>query len=470
MDFLPTDEEHDWGATLDFETPPSPAESDTIPTDDDTVQEESEMIHYPVLTLPVELTSEIFCWTLAPPWPEVAGTPLEGPLCLGQICRLWREIALSTPALWTSLHLPIRRRIPESYLSRIRTVLSRTASQPLTISITAQYRVQGDSEALRLRAIGELLNVLAPHSRTWAEIKFEAPPDPINTLHSIHHQLSQLTSLALLLEFTLADGTLGTMFNDAPMLRSVHLSRFGSQKLALPWSQLTSLRIDHCRLDQFAEAISWTPNLVELIVGDIPEGRPPPHIPALAHLKLLIFGVTLPYLQPTILSLLDARLQKLKIGAYDLSPPSPTMLHPAAVEELSIDLHTYGVTSTSIESLTPMSSVHTLKIAVHDLGEFSLHSLMSRLAQDTMFLPALESLTFIFLEQSSIEDGCPIDTDTLSDMLCARWNHGLRRFELLSRHSLPALDQRLVNVIAQGMHIRLQTLPGLEVDFSRAEF
>ncbi|KAJ7016523.1 hypothetical protein C8F04DRAFT_1281165 [Mycena alexandri] len=439
------------------------------------VQEESEVIHYPVLTLPVELTSEIFCWTLVAPWPEVEGTPLEGPLRLGQICRLWREIALSTPALWTSLHLPLRRRIPESYLSRIQTVLSRTASLPLTISLTAQYRVQGDSEALRLRAMEEILNVLAPHSRTWAEISFKTPPDPLNALHSIHHQLPQLTSLELLLEFTPADGTVGTMFNHAPMLRNVHLSRFGSQRLALPWTQLTSLHIDSSRLHQLAETISWTPNLVELIVGDITEGGPLPHIPALPHLKSLIFTITSPYLQPIILSLLDAQVRKLKIGVYDLSPLLPTMAHPTAVEELSIDLDTLGVNSTSIESLTSMSSVRTLKIAAHDLTRFtgfSFQPIVSRLTQDPLFLPALESLTFILLQRSSVEDDYPADIDNLSDMLCVRWNNGtgLQRFKFLSRRALPDLDHRQVDLIAQGMQIRLETVPGLEVDFCRAEF
>ncbi|KAJ7137273.1 hypothetical protein C8R46DRAFT_1138034 [Mycena filopes] len=430
--------------------------------------------YYPVLTLPVELILEIFCWTLVPPWAETEITPLERPLRLGQICRLWRDVALSTPSLYSTLDIPLRRQIPQSYLSRIQTVVSRTAALPLTISLTAQYRVAGGSEAVRLRAMADLLNILAPHSRAWADISFKTPPDPLNTLSPIHHQLPQLRSLALLLEFMPADGLFGTMFNDAPRLRKLHLSNFGSQKSALPWAQLTSLHLDTFRLDKFAEMLAWTPNVVELMVADIFEGPVPPAIPRLAHLESIIFTFTSCYLQAIILSLLDARPRKLKLGVYDLSPFSPS--NPAslaAVECLSVDIDAASAQSSSIEGLTPMSSLQTLKITAHDLTKstgFSLHPIICRLTEDATFLPALTSLTFILLEDDWDGVDPLFDMVTLSDMLCARWNHGLRAFDLLSRRPLPPLDSRLVGLTALGMQIRLETVPDLEVDFWRAEF
>ncbi|KAJ7749703.1 hypothetical protein B0H16DRAFT_1420221 [Mycena metata] len=52
---------------------------------------------YPVLTLPGEITSEIFLRCTRSKYPS-AKTP---PLLFLEICRTWRSIALSTPALWT---------------------------------------------------------------------------------------------------------------------------------------------------------------------------------------------------------------------------------------------------------------------------------------------------------------------------------------------------------------------------------
>ncbi|KAJ6513512.1 hypothetical protein DFH09DRAFT_852492, partial [Mycena vulgaris] len=55
-------------------------------------------ITYPILTIPVELTSEIFlrCLPDEPQLPSVS----VAPMLLGAICRDWRSIAHGYPRLW----------------------------------------------------------------------------------------------------------------------------------------------------------------------------------------------------------------------------------------------------------------------------------------------------------------------------------------------------------------------------------
>ncbi|KAJ7171620.1 hypothetical protein C8R43DRAFT_978822 [Mycena crocata] len=68
-------------------------------------QAQLDNIIYPVLTLPPELTSEIFIQCVefdSPPTHPCGGPPGSAPLILLQICREWRTIALSTPLLWTA--------------------------------------------------------------------------------------------------------------------------------------------------------------------------------------------------------------------------------------------------------------------------------------------------------------------------------------------------------------------------------
>ncbi|KAJ7281022.1 hypothetical protein C8J57DRAFT_1057856, partial [Mycena rebaudengoi] len=62
---------------------------------------------YPILTLPIEITSKIFVHFLPPaPYPErTPAIGLSSPHILGHICRTWREIALSTPRLWQAVKL-----------------------------------------------------------------------------------------------------------------------------------------------------------------------------------------------------------------------------------------------------------------------------------------------------------------------------------------------------------------------------
>ncbi|KAJ7602267.1 hypothetical protein DFH06DRAFT_1127398 [Mycena polygramma] len=107
-------------------------------SDRELVQTESDTVFYPVLTLPVEIVSQIFCWTLAPGGQDPEFTPLEKPLRLGQICGLWRQIALSGPELWNNIHLDVDRRshlFERHYAFRVDTFLSRAASLPLSISV-----------------------------------------------------------------------------------------------------------------------------------------------------------------------------------------------------------------------------------------------------------------------------------------------------------------------------------------------
>jgi hypothetical protein len=55
---------------------------------------------YPILTLPTEIVSEIFIHLLLP-YPM--RSKLKLPTILGRVCRKWREIARSTPALWRAI-------------------------------------------------------------------------------------------------------------------------------------------------------------------------------------------------------------------------------------------------------------------------------------------------------------------------------------------------------------------------------
>ncbi|KAJ7166780.1 hypothetical protein C8R46DRAFT_841325, partial [Mycena filopes] len=62
------------------------------------IQKSLDSTVYPILTIPVELTADIFVHclpdTLAPASSTIA------PMLLTRICRQWRNIACGTPKLW----------------------------------------------------------------------------------------------------------------------------------------------------------------------------------------------------------------------------------------------------------------------------------------------------------------------------------------------------------------------------------
>nr|GAT54208.1 predicted protein [Mycena chlorophos] len=70
-------------------------------------QKQLPAVPYPVLSLPPEIISEIFIHTqnLSPKEGSdfpFYGSPNHPPLQLMLVCRTWHNIAVSTPALWSS--------------------------------------------------------------------------------------------------------------------------------------------------------------------------------------------------------------------------------------------------------------------------------------------------------------------------------------------------------------------------------
>ncbi|KAJ6533031.1 hypothetical protein B0H19DRAFT_879289, partial [Mycena capillaripes] len=63
------------------------------------LQAKLDAIVYPVLSLPPEITMEVFVRCL-PSESDRCPSWKQAPLLLAQICRQWRQIALDTPALW----------------------------------------------------------------------------------------------------------------------------------------------------------------------------------------------------------------------------------------------------------------------------------------------------------------------------------------------------------------------------------
>ncbi|KAJ7652534.1 hypothetical protein DFH06DRAFT_1475322 [Mycena polygramma] len=110
-------------------------------------------IVYPVLSIPPEIVSKFFVACL-PSHGRVRPSPLTPPLTLAQVCSYWREIALSSCELWSSLDLllPLNydqtprkyRDFPDgkSYINRMRGMRSlqetwwaRAKEQPLSLTI-----------------------------------------------------------------------------------------------------------------------------------------------------------------------------------------------------------------------------------------------------------------------------------------------------------------------------------------------
>ncbi|KAJ7280810.1 hypothetical protein C8J57DRAFT_1174431 [Mycena rebaudengoi] len=238
---------------------------------------------YPILTLPTEITSEIFIHFLPryPERPQVIG--LSSPHILGQICRTWREIALGTPRLWRAIELNPPTARPTKALAILRTWISRSKNCPLSISLQCSTRLLDV----------DFIQAIIPHSERWEHIDFKLP---IESLRLIGADFPLLRSLTLgPSRYARETGSLDaiSLFSNAPLLKQVALSNhFGPFEIQLPWSQLTSVSAQCLSSAECIEILQHSAALQEFrcdnLQGDA-SGNILPVAP-LRHLHSLKFG------------------------------------------------------------------------------------------------------------------------------------------------------------------------------------
>ncbi|KAJ7262370.1 hypothetical protein C8J57DRAFT_453342 [Mycena rebaudengoi] len=239
---------------------------------------------YPILTLPTEITSEIFVHFL-PPYPERPPvTGLFSPEFLCQICRTWREIALSTPQLWRAIELNLPTKSPTWALDLLRTWVSRSKDCALSISLQS---------STRLLSIN-FIQAIIPHSERWEHIDFMLP---IKSLRLIGADFPLLRSLTLgpthHARMTDSQDAISP-FSNAPLLKQVALSNdFGPFEIQLPWPQLTSISAQRLSSAECAEIMQHSVALREFRCNTLDDGflsRNLLPVAPLRHLHSLKFG------------------------------------------------------------------------------------------------------------------------------------------------------------------------------------
>ncbi|KAF7335598.1 F-box domain-containing protein [Mycena venus] len=229
------------------------------------VQERLDSYTYPVLTLPNEITSEIFIHFLPtyPLYPPLTG--LLSPNLLAQICRTWREIALATPALWSAISLSFysRHYKQESHISQM--WLDRSGCRPLSIKIFTDgiYTPSRPLEVIgpvnSQRARWEYLKLVLSQSFTFIL------EGPMPTLRQLDFELE---------------------YSDPP----VDFIACAASRVMLPWSQLTALTLQMVYLRECVPILQQTPNLMycklDLVLDPEPDVLPEVRLPLLESLIL----------------------------------------------------------------------------------------------------------------------------------------------------------------------------------------
>ncbi|KAJ7234000.1 hypothetical protein C8J57DRAFT_1381455 [Mycena rebaudengoi] len=153
----------------------------------------------PARRLPHDLVQEIFIACL-PSHRNCVMSASEAPVLLGRICSAWRKIALSTPRLWTRLHVaepsrPFNFFPPTLFDDKLaqrleitRQWLARSGECRLSISLDSNHDVVTPplTPTPPHPNSGRFMNELTPFAHRWQHISFTVSP----------MALAQLTSLS----------------------------------------------------------------------------------------------------------------------------------------------------------------------------------------------------------------------------------------------------------------------------------
>ncbi|KAJ6627748.1 hypothetical protein B0H10DRAFT_358846 [Mycena sp. CBHHK59/15] len=432
------------------------------------VQLQLDLFIYPILTLPREITSEIFLWCSAhncnEPHPSLA------PLLLLKVCRAWRALALSVPALWDSL-ADAEFRVPEKMEDLITTWFSRAGARPLSLHVT----YIGDPESFHMHSL------IRRHASRLESLDLCTDGDCFSDLADIRpFPLLRDLTLASLGGMLEPNGNPIPVFSGAPLLRHLSVEHLAPSALMMPWSQLTKFTAILVTLQECLGVLRLATSLCEFHRFSSPEEESIIGQPLVCHsgLNSLIIeandGVDHDILQFLTLP----GLQKLELGSrFGLWTSDMDSVVLRFLFQTSTTLRTVTVGMSPVvplqwfQILTHLTTLELVGPKWESTTEV-VRALDRRNAPD--FLPKLQNLAYLECasDQVNVElldalssryadepnSGC---TDDATDTARAR----LQSFRLIwPEHSstpvasLPLLHVATLRALAsRGMHIHIGT-------------
>ncbi|KAJ7226247.1 hypothetical protein B0H12DRAFT_1030545 [Mycena haematopus] len=221
------------------------------------------IVFYPILSVPPEIVQEIFVFCVPADSEPLVADPKVAPLVLLNVCRKWREIALSTPRLWASIRVNLRSRCFDNSLPLLDCWLTRARSVPLSVAVVYMNYEDNPSPDL-------LISSLVRSSEQWQDMRLELPFKDLQRLNGIEGRVPLLRKLLIGPTDAYFAGMLEglrmtpiTAFSHAPLLREVHLVTGFPFTLELPWAQLTKLQATSLSVCECLEILEASPALVE---------------------------------------------------------------------------------------------------------------------------------------------------------------------------------------------------------------
>ncbi|KAJ7623480.1 hypothetical protein FB45DRAFT_1061385 [Roridomyces roridus] len=366
-----------------------------------------------ILTLPPEITALIFVHCL-PDDEFIEPDPSVTPLVLLRICKQWRQIAVATPTLWSSLFIDFewfhyREAVDVLFCDWI----SRSGSVPLAIKLHDGYCVP--QKPLDLSQFNRFL-LYPAHSGKLFPVDGKFP--------MLRKFIVECQSEAIY------DGYPARVLAQASLLREVHFLVASWPELVLPWQSIREYTAERISILQSIDVLREGINLTycHLSLDSVPTITSLPPITNLQDLTLLeradehsllimdlLRGLTLPNLKHLALKFTDPENR--------LAADITEFISFARRSSLQLEALTLCLLPSSdadlLRCLECLRSLVTLRLQL----PASMDAFIGRLIPDDGFLPQLDSLHLVNFSpswQHTPRDYTSPDSETMLEMLSAR--------------------------------------------------
>ncbi|KAJ7230171.1 hypothetical protein GGX14DRAFT_582341 [Mycena pura] len=422
---------------------------------------ELNLIAYPVLTLPPEIMAEIFKWCIDTHW---SLHPSVAPLLLTRICRDWRDLAFSTPALWDTI-IEIDFDVHPQAKAFVETWFSHAGARPLSLRIVCPETI--DSACLE--------SIIFQHASRLQSLD-------VLTNSLVFCDLTAVQSFPILSNLDLAcvdddyddEGDIQLFcINNAPTLRHLSLERVRPSLVIMPWAQLEKITLFLLPLWECLNALRWATSLQEFRRHGPPEegDQSTSEISSVRHSSLVSLAVSSDA-DADILPLLTLPcLQGFELGGR--FAVYRTYLDAEIIPFLSRVSGTLRTFKVGLSPTVPVQWFHLLTQLtslelVRSMGPFTtelIHALNRRALPD--FLPKLQSFVISNCGSDQVDDelldtlGSRCDATDAAHVKLESFSLIWPRFDY--RRDAPAVRLPLVNVLSlraltvRGMRIHIGT-------------
>jgi len=229
--------------------------------------------------LPIELKNYIFqlLSPLRDNWGRIEAPGVIMPLYLTLVCTGWRDIALSNPFLWSTIHVRIGGQVsrPSDIINFVREWILRSRTMPLTFHLDVQT---DDYDEEELKGI---IGAISQSSNRCHSLSLEIPS---KVLRSFSIQCPPLKRLRITLKR-------GFIREPVPFLNSEGLeeieTRFVSyQSLQISWNHLSSAKVGCLFLEDIVHLLQHAPQMTYCHISELVFCSSTFTMPSITHQRL----------------------------------------------------------------------------------------------------------------------------------------------------------------------------------------